>query len=838
VSSLWQDVLYGLRMLIKKPGFTAIASLSLALGIGANGLIFSILNATLLRPLPYPDARRLVIVWNVPETRTEQRNGANGSSYFAWRDGNHSFEAIGAMNGASRNLGADGGGRPAERIEVQTFSPSMFKVLGVQPLLGRAFLDSESQLGEAAPVVLLSDGFWEKHFHRDPNVVGKTLTLDGGKVTIVGVMPPKFNFFFDDAELWAPLEIGRVQAQSKQGFLPVIARLKPGVSMAQAEADVKTISARIALSDPERNKGMTARVEPLQDAAFGGLRNPLLILQGAVAFVLLIGCANVAGLLLARAASRRTEIAIRTAIGAGRSRIVRQLVTESLPLALLGGIIGFGLAWAGLKLFVALAPTGFPRLIELTLDASALGFTALISLVTGVAFSIVPALQVSKTGLGSALKETGRSGTEGAARQYARSVLVVVQISLALVLLVGAGLMINSFARAQNSPLGADPKGLLTFEFRFTQNETITPYGRFRGVGLWDVNPATTQTYDRVLERMKAVPGVTAAAGISRPPLNGNGISMTFGTEGRPAPPPSPSGANQEQVQAANYFAVTPGYFSTMKIPVLRGREFTALDKSGGANVIIINQTMARRFWPNEEPLGRHITLDFVPDEPPREIVGIVADTPANRLQKRQAPIMYVPHGQQPPRWLGPAWNDRAAMFFVLRTAGDPMSLVPAVRRAVSEIDPNHPAAGFRTVETYLDQQVQDVRTYMALLAIFGAIAAVLSAIGIYGVMAYSVAERTREIGIRMALGAGSQAVLGVVMRKALILVTLGLAIGLAASFALTRLIASALFGVTATDPPTFAAVSILLAMVALAACVVPTRRAVTVDPTVALRYD
>ena len=842
MTSLWQDLLHGFQMLLKKPGLTAVAALSLALGIGANTVIFSLINGTLLRPLAFADPDRLVVVWKVPVGHPDQRNNVNVSSYFAIRDHNSSFESVGVFNGALANIGAEQDGAPAERINGETFTPSMFKVIGAKPRLGRMFTEDEGQVENAAPVVIISDRFWQSHFNRDPNVVGKTLIMDKQPNTVIGVMPADFNFFSDDTDYWAPQPLSRLQVQSKVGFLILVARLKKGVELKQAQAEMQGIAAQLASGDPERNSGMTAQVQSLQEAAYGGLKQPLLLLQGAVAFVLLIGCANVAGLMLARAASRRTEMAVRTALGAGRGRIIRQLVTESVPLAILGGILGVFLAWAGLKAFIAGAPAGFLKQLNFSLDGEVLGFTLLIAILTAVVFGVVPAIQASKPDLVSSLKETGRSGTDGVARAHLRSALVTVQIALALVLLIGAGLMINSFLRVQHEDLGADPKGLLTFEFRFPQGEAIKPYSRYRGVGLWDVSPLTAITYDRVLERMQGLPGVTSAAGINRPPLSGGGISMPFLIEGRPAPPPSSAGGgSQEQGQTADYFAITANYFATMKIPILRGRDFNAQDTAAGPPVMIVSQIFVKRFFPNEDPIGKRITLDFVPDERPREIVGVVGDTVNNRFQKQGtpgAPVLYVPHRQQTPRWLGPSWNDRAAMTFVLRTTGDPLSLIPAVRRAAAEVDPNKPAANLRTVEQNLDQQVQYQRLYILLLGIFGAIAAVLSAIGIYGVMAFAVAERTREIGIRMALGAGGRDVLGLVLRQALILVAIGLGLGLAASFALTRMIQSALYGVTATDPATFTGVSLLLTVVALFACLVPMRRAVRVDPTVALRYE
>jgi putative ABC transport system permease protein len=840
MTSLWQDLVHGFQMLLQKPALTAVAALSLALGIGANTVIFSLINGTLLRPLAFADPDRLVVVWKTPIGHPDQRNNPNVSTYFAIRDHNSSFESVGAFNGAPANLGAEQNGAPAERINGQTFSPSMFKVIGVQPRLGRIFTDDEDQVDNAAPVVIISDRLWQSHFNRDPNVVGKMLIMDKMPITVIGVMPAGFTFFNDDTDFWAPLPLSRLQVQSKQGFLVLVAKLKKGVPMKQAQAEMEGISAQIASGDPERNSGTTAQVQSLQEAAYGGLKQPLLLLQGAVAFVLLIGCANVAGLMLARAASRRTEMAVRTALGAGRGRIIRQLVIESVPLALLGGVLGVFLAWAGLKAFLAAAPQGFLKTLNFSLDGEVLGFTLLIAILTAVVFGVVPAIQASKPDLVSSLKETGRSGTDGVARAHLRSALVTVQIALALVLLIGAGLMINSFLRVQHEDLGADARGLLTFEFRFPQGEAIKPYSRYRGVGLWDVSPQTGLTYDRVLERMQGVPGVISAAAINRPPLSGGGISMPFLIEGRPAPPPSSAagGGSQQQGQTADYFAITTNYFGTMKIPILKGRDFTAQDTAAGPPVLIVSQTFVKRFFPNEDPLGKRITLDFVPDEKPREIVGVVGDTVGDRFQKQEAPVLYVPHRQQSPRWLGPYWNDRASMIFVLRTAGDPQSLIPAVRRATAEVDPNKPAANLRTVEQNLDQQVQYQRLYILLLGIFGAIAAVLSAIGIYGVMAFAVTERTREIGIRMALGAGGRDVLGLVVRQALILVGIGLALGLAASFALTRMIQSALYGVTPTDPATFTGVSLLLTIVAIFACLVPIRRAVRVDPTVALRYE
>jgi putative ABC transport system permease protein len=836
-----QDLFYGCRMLLKKPAFTIVAALSLGLGIGANTVIFSLINTTLLRPLPFHDAGKLMVVWTVPLRDRTQQNGVNFTSYTTFREKTQTLESVGALTSNIKNLGAEKDGAPAERISGWGFTPAVFQALGVKPTLGRLYTDEEDQIDNWAPVIVITHRLWKRHFNNDPDIIGRKIILDQNPITIIGVLPEDFTFFGDEVDFICPLEIRRPQSVSKQGFILVLGRLKDGYSQKQSQAEMDTLAGQLETSDPDRNKGNGASVQSLQDAAYGGLRNPLLLLQGAVAFVLLIGCGNVAGLLLARAASRRTEVALRTALGAGRGRIVRQLVTESFPLSVLGGIIGVGFSWIGLRLFVLAAPPGFPRVNELSLDPAVLVFTAGVVVVTAVVFGIAPALQTSKADLVGSLKESGRSGTDGVTRQYLRSVLVTAQIALALVLLIGAGLMINSFVRVQKNDVGADPHNLLTFDFRFAQSDAIKPITqRYRGVGLWDVSPLNSITFDRIVERVRTVPGVISVAGISSPPLSAGGIPMAFLIEGRPAPPPNPNptAGSQEQGQTADYFAVTPDFFSTMKIPIVRGRDFNTQDIAAGTLALIINQTLARRYFANEDPIGKRITLDFVPDERPREIIAVVGDTRTNRLQKAPTPTIYVPHVQQPPRWVGPAWSYRAGMFFVLRTTTDPMKMVETVKRAVADVDLTRPASNFRTVDQNLSQQTQYLRLYILLLGIFGGIAAVLAAIGIYGIMAYSVSERTREIGVRMALGAGSGNVLKMIMRHALVLISIGCVAGLAGSFALTRLISSGLYGVTATDPATYVGISALLIAVALIACLIPTVRAVRVDPTVALRYE
>jgi putative ABC transport system permease protein len=562
------------------------------------------------------------------------------------------------------------------------------------------------------------------------------------------------------------------------------------------------------------NKGMGARVQPVQEAFYQGLKEPLLVLQGAVAFVLMIACANVAALLLARAAARRSEMVVRASLGADRWRIVRQLLTESVILSTVGGLFGGLLAAGGLKLILAALPEGALNTSDVSVSLRVLGFTALVSILTGVVFGLVPALQSSKVDLAASLKEAGRTGMDGSGRQRVRAALVAVQFGLALVLLIGAGLMINSFLRIQGNDLGGDPKGLLTFEFRFPQSQLMKPVSTYRGVGLWEISPATALTFDRVYERVRGIPGVLSAAASSRAPFNG-ALGMQFKIEGRPAPDPGTSGGAMN----AAYMALTPNYFATLRIPILEGRDFTTADTAAAPLVAIVNKAMVQRWWPNENPIGQRIRLDFVPDEQPREIVGVVGDTRLSQTQRTAGPMIYLPHVQQTKTWEGPFWDSRAMMVFTLRTPGNPLSLSNAVRAAVAEVDPSKPAGNIRTVEQSLSDQVSTRRVYAMLLSVFG-------------VVAYAVTRRTREIGIRMALGASSGTVFRLVVRQALWLVLLGLVLGLAGSFVLTRYLANQLYGVTATDPATFVSVSLGLVLVAVLASLFPTRRAVTVDPT------
>jgi putative ABC transport system permease protein len=856
VTTFGRDLLYGLRSLRRNPGFATAATISLALGIGANTLIFGVLDSTLLKPLPFPNPDRLVILWNIPDHSRPDLLGTNSiPRYYAFRNEARSFESVGAYNGFAcgiRNLGFAQDGVPAERIIGQTLSPSMFRTLGVTPVLGRTFTDEEDRADNIAPVMLISHQAWQRRFAGDPSVLGKTLTLNRVPISVIGVLPGDFDFFGPDVEFFAPLCLTRAQELSRTGGNTVVARLKPGVSIAQAQAEVDGLSARLEASDPARHQGVRTRVESLQRASArtlsggsqtGDYGSSLVILQGAVGFVLLIACANVAGLLLARAATRRAEVGLRFSLGASRGRIVRQLIAENVPLAVLGGTLGVLLSWAGLRAFIALAPPGFPRLEQISLNPRVLALTAAIAIITAALIALVPALQVSKLGPADTLRDGGRNASSGVSRQRARLILVTGQVALALVLLTGAGLMINSFVRVIERDLGADTTNLLTFDYRWPWpvNEGVKQLTeRYNGQSLWAVSDAPAMAFDRVLARLQTLPGVVSVAATSITPFESGALTMPFFIEGRPAPS-SPGVQGEGRVvsqQTAGYSAVTPGFFTTMSIPLRAGRDFDGHDTADRPFVAIISQTMAQRYFPSEDPIGKRIRLDWVPEDPFREIVGVVGDVSSGPLQALHEPAIYVPHVQQTGRFAGPMVYTRIGMYFVLRTLGDPMQLVPSVKGAVAEVDRNIPVANARTLEQTLDSQIRHLRLYMLLLGVFAATAVVLAATGIYGVMAHSVAERTREIGIRMALGGRRPDILKMVLGQAARMIAFGLLLGLAGALAVTRTIQSVLFEVSATDPATFAAVSLFLLSIATCACLVPTRRAASVNPAVTLKSE
>jgi putative ABC transport system permease protein len=832
MSTLWQDVFYGLRMLAKRPLFTVVAALSLALGIGLNTAIFTLINTILWGSLAFQEPDRLAVIWSVPPGHPDQLNGISVPDYLALKERSKSFEAIGVMDNDGRDFGAAENGAPAQLIFGEEFSSELIQALGAPPLMGRLFTAEEDQIDHPAPVIVLSHRLWQRRFNGDKNILNQSILVNGVKTQVIGVMQPDFRFSDDRAEFLAPLPLNRFQLRGSARYLLAAGRLRPGVSMKQAQQELTSIIAEFAKEHPadmDHGKPWTLQLQGIREGLFGFMSRPLLLLQGAVAFVLLIACANVAGLLLARASARHTEVAIRAALGAGRGRIFRQFLTESLMLSLVAGVFGVLLAWWGVRALVAMAPSFFPRLAEVSVDRNVLLFSLAVSLITGIVFGLVPAVQASKSTFVESLKDATRGGTSGGAKHRLRGALVTAQLALALVLLIGSGLLIRSFLKMQGADLGCDPSGLLTFTVRMNPQQFAKAVGPYKGVVLQEIQPAAAENFRQIFDRLQTVSGVQSVAATTYAPLTGI-ASINFSIEGRPTP--------DTDLPNANYFPVTPNFFQTMKTPLLKGRDFTMHDTAGGNWVAIINDTMARRFWPNEDPLGKRIRIDVAPEDPAREIIGVAHDIPTSPRQKRQEPAIFVPFFQASAHTTGPWTQQRLQLTFLLRTPGDPMKLLPAAQHAVAEINPNWPLANAAPEEKWVERQIQYPRYYSMLLGLFAFVATALAAVGIYGIMAYAVEQRTREIGIRMALGAAGWDVLMLIVRQVAWMVAGGLAIGIAGAMLLTRFISSELWEVQATDPATFAGVSVLLAAVAVLACLVPTRRAVRVDPTVALRYE
>ncbi len=833
MNALWQDILYGLRVLAKKPLFTIVAALSLALGIGLNTAIFTLTNTILLRSLPYPDASRLVAIQSFVQNRPDQLNGASIPDLFAWKQQARSFEAMGALNNNAYDFGAEENGMSAERIPGEVVTPDLLQALGVQPIMGRLFSEAEDEVDHPAPAIIISHRLWMRRFGGDTDILNRRVLVNGISTSIIGVMPPDFRITDENGDWLAPLPINHFQLQRSARFVGVFARLKRGVSIQQAQSEMDSISMQLAklfpLRDMDHGNPWMVRLKTARELMFGPLSRPLLLLQGAVGFVLLIACANVAALLLARASSRRTEVAIRAALGAGRGRIFRQFLTESIVLAMFSGILGVALAWAGVRVLVAMAPSWMPRLNAISINGGVLIFSAAISILTGLIFGVIPAAQGSKSSFVESLKDATRGGTAGGARNRLRAVLVAGELALALMLLIGAGLLIRSFLRLQATDLGCDPHGLLTFRYRFAENQYGKPIGNYKGLVLWELSSVPAAQFRQVFERLQGVPGVRSVGGDAFPPLTGSN-PVNFTIEGKPF-------ANADDL-SADFYPATPNFFATMRIAMLRGRDFNDRDTLNAPRVAIINETFVHRFFADEDPIGKHIRFDFSPEDPLREVIAVVHDIPASNPQTRQDPAIFVPYLQMEPHITGPYASMPLQMTFVLRTQGDPMSALPAVRRAVEEIDRNRPLINPRTEDFFLDEQAEYPRYYSMLLGLFAAVATGLAAVGIYGVMAYAVEQRTREIGIRIALGAAAWDVFKIVARQALVVIAAGVAIGLAGAMALTRFISSEIWEVQATDPGTFAAVTILLMAIAILACLVPTRRAVRVDPTTALRYE
>ena len=805
MGSFAQDIRYGVRLLAKRPGFTLIAVLALALGIGANSAIFSVVNAVLLRPLPFKDSDRLVWFYEIQPKL--DRAPFSPADFLDFQSQNSSFEELTSFRTMGFSL--TGGDQP-ERIRGAIVSANFFSTLRAEPVEGRAFLPEEGQAG-APRVAVVSYSFWQNRFGGDPNLIGKTFTANDEAVTVIGIMPASFNYP-QRTEFWVnPRQIvpdlfstftGNLTAMRGTHYLSVFGRLKDGATLGSAQGDIDTVVAGI---QQQHNTNHGVHLVTMHEQTVGDTRPALIILMVAVGFVLLIACANVANLMLARATGRYKEMAIRTALGASRGRVIRQLLTESLLLALMGGALGILLAWQGVKLLVAVSPANTPRLSEIGLDGQVFLFTLAVSLLTGIIFGLVPALQASKPDLNEALKEGGRSGSDGSRRSFVRNLLVVAEVALSLVVLIGAGLLVKSFGR------------LLNVEPGFNTSNTLVGGISLPGKKYGD-SAKRLAFFNELTQRFEAIPGIEGVAVSNDLPIEGTDTTSYPTIEGQQ------NGADDRFLVGRH--AINAGYFKALGVPLLKGREFTPRDIEGAPPVAIINDTAARRIWPDEDPVGKRFKFGDN-DDPWLEIVGVVADIKHNGLDAEPSLESYAPYAQAADPYL----------TFALR-APNAATLVSTVRREVQAIDKDQPISETRLMSDLLSESVAPRRFPVVLFSLFAGVAMLLAAVGIYGVMSYSVTQRTHEIGIRMALGAGQKDVLRLVLRQAMAVALAGIAVGLVAAFALTHLMSSLLFGVSATDPVTFVVIPAVLIGVALGACFVPARRAMKVDPMVALRYE
>jgi putative ABC transport system permease protein len=802
--SLLRNLRYGARMLIKNPGFTIATILTLALSIGANTAIFTVTSALLLRPFPYHDPEQLVSVDPKDPTGTRPTTLMR---YELVRDANKSFESVAVW--ANDNLNLTGAGEPIQ-IPVARVTPSFFSMLGVQPALGRIFAEDEGR-PEGKPVVILSDSLWRTRFHSDPNIIGQTLTLDSMPQTIVGVLPANVQFpFVGEAELWTPryFEFSLMTPQHLRlgvGYLTMIARLRAGVTPQQADAELALLNQRYHDQNPTLPDADASSMsaDSLRDLVVGDVRGKVLVLSAAVAVVLLIACANIAGLLLSRALARTREIAVRTALGASRSTLVLQLLTESMMLALLAGIIGVGISWAATRALVVWGASQLPQGVPIGIDLRVLVFSLGISLFAGILFGTFPALQLARANPNTALRDEGRGVSASHARVHLKSALVIGQVALSLLLFIGAGLLLRSFARLLNVDPGFDTENVLTMNVSLPTAKYSKPEQQIA-------------FFDEVLRRVSALPGVRSAATSAAPPLSFIRMSSVL-PEGQPNLPLS-------QRPIVDIEAISPQWFHTLRVPLRSGREFTDADNAQSPKVLIANETFVRQFWPNENPIGKHVLLGRQPI--PSEIIGIAGDIKNRGLEPDPQPQLYIPFPQLP-------W---AAMNVIVRTALPPASMISAVRAQIASIDPDQPVMKIRTVDELMDNSRSQPRFTMFLLAGFSGVALALAVIGIYGVLSYSVAQRKQEFGIRLALGAERDHILRLVVRHGLLLAAIGITIGLVASLALTRLMASLLYHVGTHDITTFVLTSLVLFVIALAASYIPARRATKVNPVEALR--
>ena len=812
MQTLLQDLRYGARLLLKQPSFTMIAIVTLALGIGANTAIFSVVNAVLLEPLPYKDADNLVMVWENNKRRgPDQRNVVNPANFMDWKEQNNVFSEMAAFIDVSAILTNDG---EPEELPAQLASPNLFTLLGVEAIRGRA-LNADDGKPDAPRVVVLSYGLWQRRFGGDPAIIGRKLILNRNENTVVGVMPAGFQWHIRQnslsgrvAELWTPYVITSEMRQRRGRFLSAVARLKPGVTVEQAKAEMTGLGARLEQQHSDFNTNWGVNVVPLRTQLVGEIRLALWILLGAVAFVLLIACANVANLLLARATARQKEIAVRAALGASRGTIVRQLLTESVLLSVFGGLAGLVLAWWGTEALIRLSPPELADLQAVRINLPVLLFTFVVAMLTGIIFGLVPAFEAARVDLNETLKDGGKNPGAASRSHRLRNVFVVAEVALALVLLIGAGLLIRSFARLQAVDPGFNASNLLTMR--------VSLPGR-----KYDNDEKRLTFFRQALERMQTLPGVESVGAVSFLPFAGPGAGTSVEIEGRPKLPPG-------QSLTTGVLVTDLHYFRTMQIPLKRGRLFTEQEATEMRHVVVINEAFANKHFPNEEPLGKRITIAMKNENLPCEIIGIVADSKFTTLDSPVEPMSYWPHPEL-------AYS---GMTLVLRTKGDAASMANPARETIRALDSEQPVSDVRTMESLLAKSVSRARFNTLLLAVFALVALLLAGVGIYGVMSYSVAQRTHELGIRMALGARQNDVLQLVLRQGMKLSLLGVAIGLGAAFGLTRLLTTLLFGVQATDPLTFAGIALLLTGIALLACYLHARRETKVDPMIALRYE
>jgi predicted permease len=810
--SFWQDVRYGLRVLGKNPGFTAVAVLTLALGIGANTALFSVVNGVLLNPLPFPKPTELVAVYS--RTATFQESSISYPNFLDWQKDNHSFASLSAFRSDDFNM--TGVGEP-ERLHVHMISAEFFPALGLPPLLGRNFTPAEDRAG-AGPVAILSDGIWKRKFGSSPEVLGRSITLNGKVYTVIGVAQGRITGL-SASDVYVPIGQWNDPTFRDRRIsmgMNSIGRLKAGVSIEQARADMDRVARNLEAAYPEADKGSGITLVPLKTDVVGDVRGILLVLLGAVSFVLLIACANVANLLLARSTGRAREFAIRSALGAGPARVIRQLLTESVLLGIAGGCIGLGLAKLGTKVILAALTGTLPRAEEISLDAHVLFYTFGISLLTGIAFGLVPAIKAMRPDMHETLKEGGR-GASGA-RHRTQSVFVIFEMAMAVVLLIGAGLMIRTLSALWNVNPGFDAHNVLTFQISFTSDPSVTA-------------DQLRAKYRATLAAVGSIPGVE---GVS---LLGGSLPMTgdseapFWREGQPRP------QHENEMTFALFYLVNPDYHRAMRIPVIRGRSFTEQDNEHAPQVALIDASLARKFFPNEDPIGKRINIGLIEVQP--EIVGVVGHVQHWGLGAREHESLeaqvYLPVWQIPDRFWPLLANGGQ---YVARTAGSPVGLATSIRQGVEKLDASMVLYDVRPMEEIVARSISTQRLTMFLLSVFSGLALVLSAIGIYGVISYLTSQRTHEIGVRVALGASGEDVLRMVLGQGMRMTLIGVGIGIAAAFGLTRLITQLIYGVGATDPLTFAGVAILLSGVALCACYIPARRAMRVDPIVALRYE